>query len=100
MSLIWSKKTGKLDNTVHEISDDGDVVQKEVPQQPNLISILKQIAPLTINKETIVLPIEKENESLPNLYKEVEIESQPIVAEITPKKSPSPIENPKEAFPP
>lgn len=59
MSSIGSKKTNELDNTVHEISDDDEVVQKDVPQQPNQISVPEKITPLTTNEKTIAPPIAK-----------------------------------------
>jgi len=92
MSSVGTKKTGMVDTTVHEVSDDD--VPEESSQQPNPISNPKKIAPLTTNEETI----KKENESLPNPSDSVEIAPQTAV-KVTLEKSPSPIAVPKEASP-
>jgi len=99
MSSKGTKKTNEVDNTVHEISDDDDVVQKEIAQQPNPIPIPEKITPVTTNEETIAPPIEKESESLPNPSDSVEITPQQTAAEIAPEKPPSPIAIPREASP-
>ena len=48
--LIGKRKTNVVDNSVHVINDDDDVVQKEIAQQPTSTS--EDVAPLPTPKET------------------------------------------------
>ncbi|AES63476.1 hypothetical protein MTR_2g009130 [Medicago truncatula] len=90
LSARGTKKTGEIDNTIHEISDsDGENAYSS--HQPNPNSSLQKTAPLPENPETTNQPTNRENKSLQNQDDFVEVE--PIAAS---DKLPSQIETPKE----
>ena len=96
MSAKGTKKTGKIDKTVHEIvdSDEEDVQTKSPQQQPNPNPIPQETAFPTENPETTNSPTNRENEPVQNQNVLGEIE--PISVGLTSQKPPSPIETPKE----
>ena len=98
MSSKGTKKTNKVDNIVHEISDDD--VQMETSQSkpdPTPEKITPPIKETTVsptNEETIAPPTEKESENLPNPSNTVEIVPEKPNSPIAP-----PIEKESESLP-